>query len=111
MYKQSAWLEVEKEFNCDISVEAYPDSAPWGPARIQYIIDNSGELFDSDYVKVFLNVIPAYPKGLLVKLSNDEEGIVIENYQGFILRPKIRLLNGREISLKDDENYKDIYII
>ena len=41
MYKQAAWLEVEKLFNCDISVEAYPDSAPWGPARIQYIIDNA----------------------------------------------------------------------
>ena len=41
MYKQAAWQQVEKEFNCDLSVEAYPDSAPWGTARINYIIDNA----------------------------------------------------------------------
>ena len=41
MYKQAAWQAVEKDFNCDISVEPYPDSAPWGTARINYIIDNA----------------------------------------------------------------------
>ena len=41
MYKQAAWQQVEKDFNCDLSVEPYPDSAPWGQARINYIIDNA----------------------------------------------------------------------
>ena len=41
MYKQSVWLDIEKEFNCDISVVSYPDSAPWGSARINYIIENA----------------------------------------------------------------------
>jgi len=41
MYKQMAWREVEKDFNCTISVKPYPDSAPWGPARVSYIIDNA----------------------------------------------------------------------
>ena len=40
-YKQQAWLAVEKDFNCDLSVEAYPDTAPWGDQRIKYIIDNA----------------------------------------------------------------------
>ena len=41
MYKQAAWQKVEKDFNCDIAVEPYPDTAPWGSARINYIIDNA----------------------------------------------------------------------
>ena len=40
-YKQKAWDEVEKEYNCDLVVLAYPDVAPWGPARINWIIDNA----------------------------------------------------------------------
>ena len=37
--KQKAWKTVEDKFNCDISVEAYPDTAQWGTPRQQYIID------------------------------------------------------------------------
>ena len=40
-YKQRAWNEVEQNFNCDIAVEAYPDSAPWGNQRIKWITDNA----------------------------------------------------------------------
>ena len=40
-YKQRAWTEVENEFNCEISVEAYPDSAPWGSQRVKWITDNA----------------------------------------------------------------------
>lgn len=37
--KQSAWKKVEAEYNCDLSVEAYPDTAPWGNQRKNYIND------------------------------------------------------------------------
>ena len=40
-YKQRAWSEVENKYNCDIKVVAYPDIAPWGTARINWIIDNA----------------------------------------------------------------------
>ena len=40
-YKQKAWNEIEAEYKCDISVEKYPDVAPWGPQRINWIIDNA----------------------------------------------------------------------
>ena len=39
--KQAAWREVEAAYNCTISVEAYPDEAPWGPARVQWINNNA----------------------------------------------------------------------
>ena len=41
IYKQKAWDEVEKKYNCDIEVVKYPDTAPWGTARINWIIDNA----------------------------------------------------------------------
>lgn len=39
--KQAAWREVEAAYNCTISVKAYPDEAPWGPARVQWINNNA----------------------------------------------------------------------
>lgn len=38
--KKAAWKAVEQAFNCDLSVEAYPDTATWGTARISYINDS-----------------------------------------------------------------------
>lgn len=35
--KKAAWKAVEDKYNCDLSVEAYPDTATWGTARIDYI--------------------------------------------------------------------------
>ena len=37
LYKQQAWNEVKSKFNCDFSVVAYPDEAPWGPSRVSWI--------------------------------------------------------------------------
>ena len=40
-FKQQAWTEVENDFNCKIKVEAYPETAPWGPLRVSWINDNA----------------------------------------------------------------------
>lgn len=39
--KQKAWQEVEKNFNAKLKVVAYPDVAPWGPQRIDWINANA----------------------------------------------------------------------
>ena len=39
--KQKAWTEVQNNYNCKITVKAYPAEAPWGQARINWIIDNA----------------------------------------------------------------------
>ncbi|HKM29889.1 MAG TPA: Ig-like domain-containing protein [Bacilli bacterium] len=36
-FKQQAWTEIKQEYNCNIQVVAYPDEAPWGPDRINWI--------------------------------------------------------------------------
>lgn len=40
--KKSAWEEVQDKFNVVLSVEPYPDDAPWGPARVNWMIKNAG---------------------------------------------------------------------
>lgn len=37
MAKQEAWLEVERQFNVDLQVVPFPDTAPWGSPRINYL--------------------------------------------------------------------------
>lgn len=41
LFKQQAWNDVEREFNCDIVVKAYPEEAPWGTPRINWIKDKA----------------------------------------------------------------------
>ena len=41
LFKQAAWEEVQTEYNCKITVKAYPAEAPWGQARVNWIIDNA----------------------------------------------------------------------
>ena len=40
-YKQKAWREVESEYNCKITVKAYPEEAPWGNPRINWIKEHA----------------------------------------------------------------------
>ncbi|MFA5765606.1 MAG: Ig-like domain-containing protein [Bacilli bacterium] len=37
MAKQKAWTDVETLYNCKLSITAYPDSAPWGAERYNWI--------------------------------------------------------------------------
>ena len=46
VFKQQAWNEIESDYNCEISVEAYPDEAPWGKSRYQWI-NTQAELGDA----------------------------------------------------------------
>jgi len=39
--KKKAWDDVEEKYNCDLAVEAYPDTATWGTPRRTYITDNA----------------------------------------------------------------------
>lgn len=39
--KIDAWAEAEDKFNAKMTVDVFPTEAPWGPARIQWIISNA----------------------------------------------------------------------
>ena len=67
---------------------------PYTPSEAyEYIAAYSGEIFDPEISRVFLDTLSVYPKGLLVKLSSREIGIVTESRAGD--RPQVRLLYDR----------------
>lgn len=70
---------------------------------IEYIMGSSGTLFDPELVKVFITKIAPYPIGTCVKLSNGLVGIVIENYESYCLRPKIRIFKDGDTEVSPYE--------
>lgn len=86
---------------------------------IEYIMANSGIMFDPKIVKVFVKKVVPFSIGTIVKLSNGLVGIVARNYEQYGMRPSIKVLrdiNDNEIdyyyiNLKDDINYSNVTII
>lgn len=58
----------------------------------ELILSGSGTAFDEDLVRNFKNTFSIYPLGCCVRLSNGEEGYVINQNKGFPDRPIIRVL-------------------
>ena len=67
---------------------------------IEYIMGASHTLFDPDLVNVFIRKIAPYPIGTCVELSNRLTGIIIENYENFSMRPRVRIFkkDGEDIT-------------
>ncbi len=71
------------------------------PEGAEYISAYSGELFDPEFVSLFLRNVPFYPKGISVRLSSGEIGIVTDSNIGYIGRTQVRVCYGRDgIELK-----------
>ena len=66
---------------------------------IEHIMANSGKMFNSELVKVFLSVLVTYPEGVIVQLSDDNYAIVKKNNKDYPTRPIVRLLDGTDIDL------------
>jgi len=71
MYKQIAWREIEKEFNCVIVVMDYPAIGSWEvsgeTARINYILENAkNNTAQADISVVSSNWIPELSEALYV---------------------------------------------
>lgn len=70
----------------------------------ELILSGTGTSFDEELVRNFKNTFSIYPLGCCVKLSNGEEGYVINQNKGFPDRPIIRVLYD-----KDDKNPVSFY--
>ncbi len=71
----------------------------------EYLMGAGGVLFDSEVVEKFLQIIPLYPKGTELSLSNGLKGIVVENGGKHNMRPIVRLMpDNCEIDLGEREN-------
>lgn len=71
---------------------------------VEYLYSGSGTKFNSELVSTFLQYIPTFPKGTMVRLSNGLDGVVKRNELNN-LRPIIILENGEEIDLMDPKHY------
>jgi HD-GYP domain-containing protein (c-di-GMP phosphodiesterase class II) len=70
---------------------------------MEYIMGGSGTFFDPKLVNMFVKKVAPYPVGSCVLLSNNIEGIVVENYEDFCMRPKIKAYKQNE---RDIEPYE-----
>lgn len=88
--------------------DALTSDRPYRKAMIpsevmEYIMGSSSILFDPELVNVFIKKIAPYPIGSCVNLSNGLVGIVIENYENYCLRPKIRVFKDGDDSIEPYE--------
>ena len=71
----------------------------------EYLMGACGIMFDKYVVEKFLQLVPMYPKGTVVKLSNGKKAIVVDNTDGRNLRPIVRTIDvGQDIDLSDRLN-------
>ena len=61
---------------------------------IDYIVSQSGTLFDLAVVKVFLDTVAAYPNGSMVITNRGDRAIVIRQNRKFPTRPVIRRIEN-----------------
>ncbi len=89
---------------------AYKD--PFAPVdAFNFLNQGRGTQFDSNIIDVMQTVIPAYPPGIEVSLSNGEVALVISHTQN-AFRPKVKLNStGEVINLDTNPDYKDITIV
>ena len=100
MYKQLAWRQVEKDFNCKISVKPYPDSAPWGPARVSYIIDNAANGQSTADISIVSNL-------WLHQFANDSANAAVNVSDYFVKYGKDQMENA----LREAGSYKgNLYV-
>lgn len=97
----------------DAMVSKTPYHEPIVPSEaIEYIMAMAGAEFDPKLVIQFLDCVAVYPVGCEVLLSNGEHAIVVKNYRGFVLRPRVMLMQtAQTIDLKEDADARCITIL
>lgn len=74
-----------------------PYKKAWGPAEsLQRMVSWKGH-FDELVLKAFIRSVGIYPVGALVRLESDRLGVVLEQGDGSLLTPKVRVFfNARK---------------
>lgn len=104
-------LAIADVYDALISKRPYHDAVIPSEA-LEYIMGGSGTFFDPEYVDVFVKKVVTYPVGSAVKLSNGLEGMVVQNFVRFNMRPRIKIFEEDEfyLDLKNDPETRNITI-
>ncbi|GEM_PF-241946 len=96
------------------TVSKKPYRQPFQPYEAtELVVACSRVLYDPDLVQLFLENIPAFPTGVMVKLNAGEVGIVVDANLGLVGRPKVRVCYDKdgnqlatpfEVDLAEDEH-------
>ncbi|MCY6484490.1 HD-GYP domain-containing protein [Clostridium aestuarii] len=79
---------------------------------IEYIMAHNGTTFDPKLVRLFLRKIAPYPLGTIVKLSNGQTAIVVENNEECSMRPTVKIIETEKTyNLTQDWNFRNVTII
>lgn len=86
---------------------------------VEYLMASGGSMFDTELIKIFVTKVAPYPLGMCVQLSNGLSGIVCQNYDNAIMRPKIKIVkneNNEEVEpyildLRDTSENLNITIV
>lgn len=91
-----------------------PYRQPFQPYEAtELLVACSRVLYDPDLVQLFLENVPAFPAGVMVKLNEGEVGIVVNANLGMVGRPRVRVCYDRdgnqletpfELDLAEDEH-------
>lgn len=101
-------LRVADVYDSLTTLKTYREAS--SPAEaIEYIMANTGTLFDPDVVDVFSRKFPVYPVGFTLLLSNKTLCVVTSNKKN-ALRPQVRLMSGEDIDLSSDPRYRSVII-
>ena len=82
---------------------------------VEYIMGGFNRMFDPTVVNAFIKKVAPYPVGTVVRLSNGLEGVVVENFEGAGMRPRVQILeDGKQtkdyIDLKNDKDTLNLIV-
>lgn len=101
-------LRVADTYDALTAQKKYRDAS--APAEaIEYIMGNVDKLFDREVVEMFVKRFPVYPIGFTLRLSNGEMAVVASNEVN-PLRPRVRKMDGTDIDLSMDADYRSVLI-
>jgi len=72
---------------------------------VEQLTCSAGTILDKSFTDEFLSMIPIFPNGTLVLLSNGLIGIVISNNSQSLTRPVVRLLYNPKTKTRYGKNY------
>ena len=97
-------VAICNEFDLAINDKVYKNVFQTTDA-VEYLIGASGHIFDKSFVSEFIKIIPIYPEGTIVLLSNSFFAIVIKNNPINMTRPVVRAFYNPKTKIKYDRSH------